>query len=110
VSRSRRASTAALLACLLLACAPAAVTQTPATPTRLLVKPRAGVTLEQLDAILERHGARRVGVIEQINVYLCEPRPGVEAGVLARSLQAEPGIEFVEFDQRVPPASDRRAQ
>ena len=71
---------------------------------RLLVKPRAGVTLDALDQILERYGARRIGVIAQINVHIVELPPQANARAVAAMLEDRPEIESAEVDERVTPA------
>ena len=73
-------------------------------PSRLLVQPRAGLPLEQFDQILRAHGARRVSVIEQINVHVVELPPRSDAKAVARALKQSPHIEAVEVDERLPPA------
>ena len=73
-------------------------------PSRLLVHPRAGLPLAQLDQILRAHGARRVSVIEQINVHVVELPPQSDAQAVARALKQNPHIEAVEVDERLPPA------
>jgi thermitase len=73
-------------------------------PARLLVQPRAGLTLEQFDEILRGHGARRVSVIQQINVHVVELPPQADAQAVARLLKQNPHIESAEVDERVPPA------
>jgi hypothetical protein len=75
-----------------------------AAAARLLVKPRAGVSPEQLDSLLRPYGARRIERIQQINVYVFELSPDVDARALAQSLSKHPHIEFAEVDQRVPPS------
>ena len=73
-------------------------------PSRLLVQPRAGLPLEEFDEILRVHGARRVAVIHQINVYVVELPPQTDAQALVRKLKQNPHIESVEVDERLPPA------
>ena len=73
-------------------------------PSRLLVQPRAGVSMEQFDHILSAHGARRVSVIEQINVHIVELRPQADAKSVAQALKQSPHIEAAEVDERMPPA------
>jgi hypothetical protein len=75
-----------------------------AEPSRLLVQPRAGLPLEELDGILRVHGARRVSVIQQINVHVVELPPHSDPQAVARTLKQNPHIEAVEVDERLPPA------
>jgi hypothetical protein len=70
----------------------------------LLVQPRAGVTLEQLDEALRRHGARRVDAVPQINVHIVELPSKANARAAALELKSDPRIESVEVDERVPPS------
>jgi hypothetical protein len=91
------AALAALLACMLAGCAAHAA-------TRLLVQPRVGVTLKQLDELLSPHGGRRVDAIAQINVHIVELPSEADACAAALKLKNDPRIESVEFDQRVPPS------
>ena len=72
--------------------------------SRLLVQPRAGLPMEQFDQILRAHGARRVSVIQQINVHVVELPPQSEAQAVVRALKQNPHIEAVEVDERLPPA------
>jgi hypothetical protein len=74
---------------------------------RLLVQPRAGLTLGELDRILGSHGARRLGFIPQINVHIVELPPQADERAWAQMLQDNPHIEFAEVDRRVPPPVDR---
>ena len=71
--------------------------------SRLLVKARAGVSLESLDAILERQGARRVDSIRKIDVHVVEV-DAARARAVVQSLTGHPAIEFVEVDERAPPS------
>ena len=73
-------------------------------PSRLLVHPRSGLPLEQFDQILRTYGARRVSVIQQINVHVVELPPQSDAKVVARALKQNPHIEAVEVDERLSPA------
>jgi hypothetical protein len=73
----------------------------------ILVAPRAGLSLEALDEILRRHGARRVDAIREINVQIVEVQPGVDAHALAKRLAQLPEIANAEVDERVPHAAPR---
>ena len=90
----------ALLAWGLAGCASVGASQ----PQRLLVQPRAGVTLEQLDEVLAPYGARRVDLIRQINVHIVELPPKAEARAVADALKGNSQIESVEIDRRLPPS------
>ena len=96
----RRFITAALVALGAAACSSIAAP----TIERLLVKPRAGVTLAQLDEILRAHSARRVDSIEKINVHIVVLSPQADAFDVMRKLRQNPHIEFVEIDEKLPPA------
>ena len=73
-------------------------------PSRLLVQPRAGLPMEEFDQILHAHGARRMSVIQQINVHVVELPPQADAKAVARALKQNPHIEAVEVDERLSPA------
>ena len=73
----------------------AAANHEPRAAARLLVQPRPGVTLEALDQILKRYGARRIGVIAQINVHIVELPPPANARAVAAMLKDHPEIESV---------------
>ena len=91
-----------VLACLLSGCAAFAAPGEEIS-TRLLVKPRPGVPACALDEWLRGAGARRIDAIPQIGVFIVEVPPGNERAA-AQKLRANPHIEFVEFDTRLPPA------
>jgi hypothetical protein len=99
-SKVRKAAASVLSACVVASC----MTVGASEPPRLLVQPRAGLSLEQLDQILRAHGARRVSVIQQINVHVVELLPKADAQSVARTLRQNPHIESVEVDERLPPA------
>lgn len=90
-----------LLAWCLCGCAPLA-----ASPeARVLVKPRSDVSLPHFDQLLQKHGARRVGIIEKIGVHIVELSPKSDARTVAATMNANPQIEFAEVEQRVPPSN-----
>jgi hypothetical protein len=74
--------------------------------TRLLVRPRAGLSLEQLDEILRTHGARRIGKIPKIDIHIVELDSGLEPQAAVLVIQRHPDIESAEIDERVPPSPD----
>jgi hypothetical protein len=90
-----------LFAAALAGCAPLAASDA----SRLLVKPRVGLNLQQFDEVLRQHGARRVGVIEKIGVHIVELSPGADAPSVAALMSADPRIEFAEVDKRAPPSA-----
>jgi subtilisin family serine protease len=70
---------------------------------RVLVRPRAGLSEEQLDRALKTHGGKRVAVIEQIGVHVVElPEQADERGV-ARALAKHPHLQWAELDLAYPP-------
>jgi thermitase len=69
---------------------------------RVLVKPRAGLPLAALDAILKSAGAERSEVLSRIDVHIVRVPPGREATV-AQALARNPHITFAEVDALVPP-------
>src|SRR5688572_26873621 len=74
---------------------------------RLLVQPRAGLPLRELDGILQGHGARRVEAIAQIDVHIVElPEQASEQAVAAvvEALRRHPRLRSAEPDRRLPRA------
>ncbi len=71
---------------------------------RLLVKPRPGLTLQELDNRLKPHGARRAGTIPRINIHIIQLPANANARAVAALLNRDRHIEFVELDEQVPPS------
>src|SRR5438105_486670 len=71
---------------------------------RILVQPRPGLTLEELDKKLKPHGGKRVGHIAKINVHIVELPARASEYAVAAALKADRHIQFAELDQQLPPA------
>lgn len=74
------------------------------TKGRILVQPRAGLALQELDKKLKAHGGRRVGQIQQINVHIVELPAQASERAVAQMLNADAHIKFAELDQQMPAA------
>ncbi len=70
---------------------------------RLLVQPRPGLSLAELDRILTPHGGRRGQVIKQINVHIIELPPQANAVAVADALRNNRHLKFAEVDGVLPP-------
>lgn len=70
---------------------------------RVLVQPRPGLSLAQLDRILQQHGGRRSQAIKQINVHVVELPPQANEIAVAQALQKNPHIKFAELDSVLTP-------
>jgi thermitase len=73
---------------------------------RILVQPRAGLSVQELDKKLKTHGGRRVGVIQQINVHIVELPAQASERAVAQMLGADQHINFAELDAALPAALD----
>jgi subtilisin family serine protease len=71
---------------------------------RVLVQPRPGLSLEELDNIIKPHGGRRGQVIRQINVHVIELPPQANAPAVAEALSRNPHFKFAEVDGVLEPA------
>ena len=72
--------------------------------SRLLVRPKAGISNAQLDRILAVHGGKRAKHLEAINVHIIElPATANEMAVL-KSLHSNPHIAFAEPDAVLAPS------
>ena len=107
---SLRSLAAALLALMLFASVPAHAAPPSDAPFperhvagRLLVQPRPGLSLAELDNIIKPHGSRRLQHITQINVHMIELPAGANAVDVAKALRKHPHLKFVELDGVVPP-------
>jgi thermitase len=106
---------AGMLACAIAPLAPHAAAQGPApilhTPGeiryvkgRILVQPKAGLKMQELDRKLKAHGGQRVSVIPKINVHIVQLPPQANERAVAQLLRADGHIKFAEVDQQIPPA------
>src|SRR5688572_6708995 len=71
---------------------------------RLLVQPQAGVSLRDLDGILQGYAARRAGAIPQINLHIVELPEQANEHAIAQVLARHPHIKSAELDRLVRPA------
>jgi thermitase len=69
---------------------------------RLLVQPRAGLKLRDLDDILSGHGGRRVDAIPQINLHIVQLPAQANDHAVAQALARSRHIKFAEVDRQVP--------
>jgi len=70
---------------------------------RVLVQPRPGLSLAELDKIVNPHGGRRGQVIKQINVHIIELPPQANAPAIADALRRNRHLKFAEVDGVVEP-------
>lgn len=70
---------------------------------RLLVQPRAGLSEQEFDKILQPHGARRALHIKPINVYVIELPAQADEVAVGNALVRLPVIKFVEADRAIEP-------
>jgi subtilisin family serine protease len=71
---------------------------------RILVQPRAGLPLAELDKIIKAHGGRRLHEIKQINVHIIELPPQANAPAVAAALSKNRHLKFAELDGALKPA------
>jgi len=70
---------------------------------RVLVQPRPGLSLAELDKIIKPHGGRRGQVIKQINVHIIELPPQANPPAIADALSRNPHLKFAEVDGALEP-------
>lgn len=70
---------------------------------RILVQPRAGLTAEQLDKILKRHGGKSIARIAQLDIHVVELPPHASEQAVANLLKHHPHLKFAEVDAAVAP-------
>jgi hypothetical protein len=70
---------------------------------RVLIQPRPGLSLAELDKIIKPHGGRRGPVIKQINVHVIELPPQANPPVIAAALSKNPHLKFAEVDGALEP-------
>ncbi len=66
--------------------------------SRVLVQPRPGLSLAELDKILKPHGGKRGQVIKQINVHVIELPAQSHAPAVAGELRKNRNLKFAEVD------------
>ncbi len=71
---------------------------------RILVQPRAGLSLAELDRIVKPHGGRRSHEIQQIKVHIIELPPQANAAAVAAALSKNRHLKFAELDGALEPA------
>ena len=71
---------------------------------RILLQPRPGLSVAELDKILAAHGGRRGQVIRQINVHVIELPPQAHAPSVAAALGRNRNLKFAELDGVLDPA------
>ena len=69
----------------------------------VLVQPRAGLSDEELDKVLQPHGGRRALHMEQINVHIVELPATADEAAVVKALNANPHIKFAELDRVLDP-------
>jgi len=70
---------------------------------RILVQPRVGLSLAELDKIVKPHGGRRLHEIKQINVHIIELPPQANAPAVAAALSKNRHLKFAELDGALEP-------
>ena len=70
---------------------------------RVLVQPRPGLSLTELDNIIKPHGGRRGKVIKQINVHVIELPPQANVPAVAAALNKSRHLKFAEVDGALEP-------
>lgn len=71
---------------------------------RILVKPAAGLSNQQLDRVLQHAGGRAVSKLQGLDVHIVEVSPRAELAV-ARALSRNPRIAFAEPDYLLEPVA-----
>lgn len=71
---------------------------------RILVQPRPGLSVAELDKILAAHGGRRGQAIRQINVHIIELPAQAHAPSVAAALGRNRQLKFAELDGVLDPA------
>lgn len=70
---------------------------------RILVQPRPGLPLSELDKILKAQGGHRTQEIKQIGVHIVELPPEANAVAVVRALRKNRNLKFAELDGAVRP-------
>lgn len=69
----------------------------------ILVQPRPGLSLAELEKAVKPHGGRRAGSIKQINVHVIELPPQANALAVAEALRKNRNLKFAEVDAAFSP-------
>jgi len=78
--------------------------QTPAATWvkgRLLITPRAGLSIEELKKTLEPHGVRPKHLLKELDVHICELPDGIDERKIKRLLKKDHRLKNVELDMIV---------
>jgi len=70
---------------------------------RVLVKPRAGLSIAELDKELKVHGGRRVEHLKQLDIHVVELPGNANEQAVAKLLAKNPRFKFAELDLVVHP-------
>jgi hypothetical protein len=66
---------------------------------RLLLQPRAGLPVAEIDKLIKEHGGRRARVLPRINVHVIELPAQANVRALAEALNRNPKLKFAEMDR-----------
>ena len=69
-------------------------------PGRIIVEPRAGLSVEEMGKMLKQVGGGKARKLGQSNIHVVELPKGSEKAVVAK-LQNNPHFKFAELDKRV---------
>jgi hypothetical protein len=69
---------------------------------RILVQPRAGISTDQLNTILQPHGGKSNSHIHQLNIHVVELPANASEKAVANFLKKHPHIKFAEPDLLLP--------
>lgn len=69
----------------------------------VLVQPRSGLSLAELDKIVKSHGGRRAAAIKQINVHIIELPPQANAPAVVEAMRKNRNLKFAELDGAMEP-------
>lgn len=70
---------------------------------RVLVKPRAGLSMAELDKELKVHGGRRIEHLKQLDIHVIELPGNANEQAIAKLLAKNPRFKFAELDLVVQP-------
>lgn len=68
-------------------------------PGRVLVQPRAGLPLAEVDKLVGQHGGRRRQTLREINVHIVDLPAQANLRAVAEALSRNPNIKFAEPDR-----------
>jgi len=70
---------------------------------RLLVTPRAGLSMKEIEKALKPHGAKSKRHLKQLNVHVCELPAGIDEVKAMRTLKKDKRFKHVELDMIITP-------